>query len=150
MSLEEALNANTKAILAHNALLEKMMAGSKGAAPATKSAEAPAAKAAPKAAPAAPASKPATKKKAETTAEHVTERVKAFLKGGDEDERAVRKANVKAIIDYYGVDRFTAIDPASFDEALAFLDRFAEGEDPFAEEGEAGSEGEDGDDDGVI
>ena len=59
------------------------------------------------------------------------------------------KALVKAIIDYYGADRFTAIDPSKYDEALAFLDQYEAGEDPFAEEGEAEEEGSE-DDDGVV
>lgn len=148
MSLEDALNANTKAVLAHTAMLEKAFAAA-GGKTATAAPAKPADK--PAAAPAKPAGKPAaaaTKKKAETTAEHVAEKVKEYLKGGDEDERAARKANVKAIIDYYGADRFTAIDPASFDEALGYLDQFANGEDPFAEEGSAEEEGSD--DDGVV
>jgi len=146
MSLEDALNANTKAVLAHNALLEKMLAGAGG-----KTAPAPAAAAAP-AKPTAAAGKPAattTKKKAETTAEHVSEKVKAYLKGGDEDERAARKGHVKAIIDYYGADRFTSIDPSKFDEALDFLSQFEAGGDPFAEPGDADEEGSE-DDDGVV
>jgi hypothetical protein len=152
MSLEDALNANTKAVLAHNALLEKMLAGA-GGKPATAPAAAakPAAAAAAKPAAAAvakPGAKP-TQKKAETTSEHVSEKVKAYLKGGDEDERAARKAHVKAIIDYYGADRFTAIDPSKFDEALDFLSQFEAGGDPFADGEEAGEEGSE-DDDGVV
>ena len=149
MSLEEALNKNTAAVLAHNALLEKMLAGGKApAAPAagTKPA-APAAGTKP-AAPAAgkPAGKPAGKK-AETTAEHVAERVTAFLKVGDKALRDERKEQVKTIIDHYGADRFTNIDPASFDEALGFLKAYEDGEVPdFGDDG--GDEG-DGDDDMV-
>jgi hypothetical protein len=148
MSLEDALNENTKAVIAHTAILQKMLSGAK---PAAAGAAAPA-KPAAAAAPAKPAAKPAaaaTKKKAETTAEHVSEKVKAYLKGGDEDERAARKAHVKAIIDYYGADRFTAIDPSKFDEALDFLSQFEAGSDPFADEGEGEEEGSE-DDDGVV
>lgn len=146
MSLEDALKANTAAVLSHNTLLEKMLAGSKpaGAAPATKPAGAAAAPAT------KPTSKPAVKKKAETTSEHVAERVKAYLKGGSESERAARKGHVKAIIDFYGSDRFTSIDPASYDEALGYLDQFEAGEDPFSEGDEADADGTDGDDDGVV
>ena len=147
MSLEDALNENTKAVIAHTAILQKMLSGAKPAAAAPAK---PAAAAA--AAPAKSAGKPAaatTKKKAETTSEYVSEKVKAYLKGGDEDERATRKAHVKAIIDYYGADRFTAIDPSKYDEALGFLAQFEAGEDPFAEEGEGEEEGQE-DDDGVV
>lgn len=151
MSLEDALNENTKAVIAHTAILQKMLSGAKPAAPAAGSAAKPADKA--PAAPAKPAAAPAkaaaTKKKAETTSEHVADTVKNYLKGGDEEERAARKAHVKAIIDYYGADRFTAIDPSKYDEALAFLDQFAAGEDPFAEEGEGEAEDQE-DDDGVV
>lgn len=151
-SLEQALAENTKAVLAHNALLEKMLAGGKpaAAAGAAKPADKPAAAATkPAAAAGKPASKPATVKKAETTSEHVAEKVKAYLKGGDEDERAARKAQVKTIIDYYGVDRFTAIDPSKYDEALDFLSQYEQGGDPFADGEEAGEEGSE-DDDGVV
>lgn len=155
-SLEQALAENTKAVLAHNALLEKMLAGGKpaaaaAAAGAAKPADKPAAAATkPAAAAGKPASKPATVKKAETTSEHVAEKVKAYLKGGDEDERAARKAQVKTIIDYYGVDRFTAIDPSKYDEALDFLSQYEQGGDPFADGEEAGEEGSEDDDDGVV
>ena len=149
MSLEDALNANTKAVLAHTAALEKMLAGAKPAAGAATKPPATTAAAATK--PAAAATKPATttKKKAETTSEHVSEKVKAYLKGGDEDERAARKAQVKTIIEYYGVDRFTAIDPAKYDEALDFLSQYEQGGDPFADGEDAGEEGSE-DDDGVV
>lgn len=153
MSLEEQMAKLTAAVEKQNSLLEKMIAGASSKPASAPAATKPADKPATKPAENKPAAtKPAaatTKKKAETTAEHVAERVKDYLKGGDEDERAARKAHVKAIIDYYGADRFTTIDPASFDEALGFLDRFAAGEDPFAEDGDAGEEGQD-DDDGVV
>lgn len=147
MSLEDAINANTKAVTANTALLEKMMASAPkvgetvaGKAPATTT---PATKTP------TTTSKPAVKKKAETTSEHVAERVKSYLKGGDESERATRKGHVGAIIGHYGVDRFTAIDPSDFDTALGYMDAFAEGENPFADGDDGAGEGQQ-DEDGIV
>lgn len=146
MSLEEALNANTKAVLAHTAVLEKMLGGAKPAAAGTKPAAAAAA-AATKPAASAPAKTTTTKKKAETTAEDVAAKVTAFLKVGDKALRDERKEQVKTIIDHYGADRFTNIDPASFDEALGFLAAYEAGEVPDFGDGdtEGGGDGEDDD-----
>lgn len=147
MSLEDALNANTKAVLAHNALLEKMLAGGTAAKPAA-AASKPAAADKPAAAASKPAAdKPKTttdKRKGEITAEHVTERVTAFLKTGDKETRDERKTQVKAIIDHYGADRFTNIDPAKFEEALGFLSAYEAGEEP--DFGDADGDEGDGDD----
>lgn len=146
MSLEEALNANTKAVLAHTAVLEKMLGGAKPAAAGTKPADT-------KAAGTKPATtKPAattTKKKAETTAEDVAAKVTAFLKVGDKALRDERKEQVKTIIDHYGADRFTAIDPASFDEALGFLAAYEAGEVPDFGDGDTDGGG-DGEDDDMV
>jgi hypothetical protein len=140
MSLEDALNANTKAVLAHNALLEKMLAGGKApAAGASKPADKPAS---------TPAKTPpkttTTKTKGEPTVADVTERVTAFMKVSDKDVRDERKAQVKTIIDHYGADRFTNIDPASFAEALGFLKAYEDGEEPDFGNGDEGG-GEDDD-----
>ena len=145
MSLEEALNANTKAVLAHTAVLEKMLGGTKPAAAGTK----PAAAAATKPAASAPAKTTTTKKKAETTAEDVAAKVTAFLKVGDKALRDERKEQVKTIIDHYGADRFTNIDPASFDEALGFLAAYEAGEVPDFGDGDTDGGG-DGEDDDMV
>jgi len=145
MSLEEALNANTKAVLAHTAVLEKMLGGAKPAAAGTK----PAAAAATKPAASAPAKTTTTKKKAETTAEDVAAKVTAFLKVGDKALRDERKEQVKTIIDHYGADRFTNIDPASFDEALGFLAAYEAGEVPDFGDGDTDGGG-DGEDDDMV
>lgn len=144
MSLEEALNANTKAVLAQNALLEKI-AGQKpgtavaaGAAAATKPAGAAAA--------GKPAGTTSSKKKAETSAEDVAKKVTEFLKVGDKALRDERKEQVKTIIDHYGADRFTNIDPASFDEALGFLAAYEAGEVPDFGDGA----GDDGDNEDMV
>lgn len=146
MSLEEAVNANTKAVLAHTAMLEKMLGGAKPAAAGTKPA---AAAAATKPAASAPAKTTTTKKKAETTAEDVAAKVTAFLKVGDKALRDERKEQVKTIIDHYGADRFTNIDPASFDEALGFLAAYEAGEVPDFGDGDTGGGG-DGEDDDMV
>lgn len=146
MSLEEALNANTKAVLAHTAVLEKMLGGAKPAAAGTKPA---AAAAATKPAASAPAKTTTTKKKAETTAEDVAAKVTAFLKVGDKALRDERKEQVKTIIDHYGADRFTNIDPASFDEALGFLAAYEAGEVPDFGGGDTDGGG-DGEDDDMV
>ena len=145
MSLEEAVNANTKAVLAHTAMLEKMLGGAKPAAAGTK----PAAAAATKPAASAPAKTTTTKKKAETTAEDVAAKVTAFLKVGDKALRDERKEQVKTIIDHYGADRFTNIDPASFDEALGFLADYEAGEVPDFGDGDTDGGG-DGEDDDMV
>jgi len=129
----EALEANTDAM--HS--LMKDSAGKTAAKPAAKAADKPAAKPAVK-----PAAKTTTKKGA-TSVEDLTERVTAYLKTGTKAEREERKDHVKTIIEHFGADRFTTIDPTSFDEALGFLDAYEAGEDPF---GGDGAEEEDEDD----
>ena len=140
MSLEDALNANTKAVLAHNALLEKMLAGGKAPAAATgKPADKPADK--------APAKTSTTKRKGEITVEDVAARVTAYMKVDDTEVRDERKGQIKTIIDHYGVDRFTNIDPSKFEEALGFLKAYEDGEEPDFGDGD---EGGDADDDGYV
>ena len=146
MSLEDALNANTKAVLAHNALLEKMLAGGKAPAAATgKPADKPASKPADK----APAKTSTTKRKGEITVEDVAARVTAYMKVDDKEVRDERKGQIKTIIDHYGVDRFTNIDPDKFEEALGFLKAYEDGEEPDFGDGDEGGDG-DGDDDGYV
>ena len=146
MSLEDALNANTKAVLAHNALLEKMLAGGKAPAAATGK---PADKSASKPADKAPAKTSTTKRKGEITVEDVAARVTAYMKVDDKEVRDERKGQIKTIIDHYGVDRFTNIDPAKFEEALGFLKAYEDGEEPDFGDGDEGGDG-DGDDDGYV
>tara|TARA_Y100000593_G_scaffold83521_2_gene157528 strand:- start:31203 stop:31637 length:435 start_codon:yes stop_codon:yes gene_type:complete len=85
-----------------------------------------------------------TKSKGATTAEDVADTVGKYLKTGSKAERDERKGHVKAIIDHYDVDRFTNIDPESFDEALGYLKAFENGEDPFDGGGQEEEEDEDG------
>ena len=144
MSLEEAIKANTAAVLEHTAQLKLMLGGAKPAAAGTK----PAAAAATKPTASAPAKTTTTKKKAETTAEDVAAKVTAFLKVGDKALRDERKEQVKTIIDHYGADRFTNIDPASFDEALGFLAAYEAGEAP--DFGEGDTDGDGGEDEDMV
>ena len=143
MSLEEALNKNTAMMAKHNELLEKMLAG--GDKPAGKPADKPAGK--PAATPAKTPPKTTTSKtKGDPTVEDVTERVTAFLKTGDKDTRDERKAQVKTIIDHYGADRFTTLDPSNFTEALGFLKQYEDGEMPdFGNDDGSDNDGSDGD-----
>lgn len=73
------------------------------------------------------AKKPATTKKV-TSEEEVAKVVTAYLKTGDKDERATRQGHVMQIVEHYGADRFTLIDPESFDEALGYLKAFESGD----------------------
>ena len=61
-------------------------------------------------------------------------------------KRAERKANVKAIVDYFGAAKATEIDPDNFDEALKYLQQYIDGETPDFDGG--GEEG--GDDDALV
>lgn len=147
MSLEDALKANTAALERHTATIEKMLAGAGAAAkpaaakaaekPADKPAEKPAAKAAAK-----PAAK-TEKAKGQMTSDDVATIVTKFLKTGSAEEREERKTQVKTIIDHYGADRFTNIDPAHFEEAIGFLRVYEEGGVPdFGDESGAADEDE--------
>jgi hypothetical protein len=131
MSLEEALNENTKAVLAHNALLEKMLAGGKPAASAATGTKAPAASGtkAPAAAGAKPAAGKAPTKPALTT-EVVAERVTSYLKTGSKEEREAHKEHVRLIIEHYGATKFTAMDPEDMAAGMADLDTFEAGNTP--------------------
>lgn len=145
MSLEEALNKNTAAVERHNELLEKMLAKG-GSAPAAKTeekAEKPAA---------STKAKPTASTKAKPTAKKITvDDVAAafgkYLKTGDTEQREEAKANVKAIVDYFGAAKATAIPEADWPEALRYLAQYEAGETPEFDGGEGGEGDEDGDGD---
>ena len=145
MSLEEALNKNTAALTRHNELLEQMLAKG-GSAPAAKTekaeekAEKPAAST--KAKPTAAKAKPAAKK---ITVDDVAAAFGKYLKTGDTEQREEAKANVKAIVDYFGAAKATAIPEADWPEALRYLAQYEAGETP---EFDGGEGDEDGDGDG--
>ena len=140
MSLEEALNKNTAAVERHNELLEKMLAKG-GAAPAAKTEEKPEKPAA------STKAKPATTKK-KTTVDDVAAAFGKYLKTGDTEQREEAMANVKAIVDYFGAAKATAIPEESWDEALGYLAQYEAGETP---EFDGGPEGdEDGDEEEAL
>lgn len=130
--LTTALEANTAAI---NKMIEmsggKASAGAKAAAAEKPTAEKPA------------AAKKAAGGKKKTSVDDVAAAFGAYLGIKDADERAERKANVKAIVDYFGAAKATEIDPDNFDEALKYLQQYIDGETPDFDGG-----GEDGGDDG--
>lgn len=147
MSLEEALNKNTAAVERHNELLEKMLAKG-GSAPAAKTeekAEKPAASTKAKPAASTKAKPAATKKK--TTVDDVAAAFGKYLKTGDTEQREEAKANVKAIVDYFGAAKATAIPEADWPEALRYLAQYEAGETPEFDGGPDGDEdgGEDED-----
>lgn len=150
MSLEEALKANTAALERHTALLEKGIAAASGkAAPSTGGK--PAATGGKPAGGKPAGGKPASKPKGPTV-EDVAARVTGYLKGVESKaERDERKEHVRRIIEYYGVEKFTAIDEGSFVEALAMLDTFEAGNEPelLADPDNEGGEDE-GDDDNMV
>ena len=148
MSLEEALNKNTAAVERHNELLEKMLAKG-GSAPAAKTeekVEKPAAST--KAKPAASTkAKPADTKKKKTTVDDVAAAFGKYLKTGDTEQREEAKSNVKAIVDYFGAAKATAIPEESWDEALGYLAQYEAGETP---EFDGGPDGDEDDEDEAL
>lgn len=77
--------------------------------------------------------------KKKTTVDDIAAAFGGYLGIKDKDEREVRKVNVKAIVDYFGVDKATNLDPANYDEALRYLQQYIDGETP---EFAGGDEGE--------
>ena len=138
--LTAALEANTAAI---NKMIE--MSGGKPAAGAKASTAAKEDKTESKPAGAKAGAKAGGKKK--TTVDDIAAAFGGYLGIKDKDEREVRKANVKAIVDYFGVAKATELDPGNFDEALRYLQQYIDGETPDFDGGD-GDEG--GDDDEAL
>lgn len=134
-----AMEKLTAALEANTAAINKMisMSGGKPAAAAKTEAKE---EAAPKKAAGA---KAGGKKK--TSVDDVAAAFGAYLGIKDADERAERKANVKAIVDYFGAAKATEIDPDNFDEALKYLQQYIDGETPDFDGG-----GDDGDGDEAL
>ena len=128
MSLEEALAANTAALEANTAALTGGKASTGTAAKKT------------------PAKKPAAKKPAAVTVDVVAEKFGAFLNSGSAAAKKKAKVIVKGIVDNYEAERITKIDPDSFEEAIAFLKQYQDGEDPL----ELFESEDDDDDDGMV
>lgn len=136
-----AMEKLTAALEANTAIQEKMLAALKGGGGAkAAAADKPAADK-----PAAAKPKAAGGKK-KTSVDDVAAAFGAYLGIKDADERAERKANVKAIVDYFGAAKATEIDPDNFDEALKYLQQYIDGETPDFDGG--GEEG--GDDDALV
>ena len=137
----------TAALEANTAIQEKVLAALKGGA-ATGGTEASSAAKEDKPAadkPKASGGKAGGKKK--TTVDDIAAAFGGYLGIKDKDEREVRKANVKAIVDYFGVAKATEIDPDNFDEALKYLQQYIDGETPDFDGGD-GDEG--GDDEALV
>jgi hypothetical protein len=138
MAFEELLTRLADSLDANTAAMNKMIEQS-GGKPAAKPASKPAGK---------PAAKPAAKGKAkesEIKIEDVAERIGAYLKTGDKETRAEHKEQIAAIMDHYGVERFTLIPMDHMERALAMVDEFEEGNTPeelASEEEDGGEEGE--------
>lgn len=129
----------TAALEANTAIQEKVLAALQGGKAASAKTET---KAAPKT-----ESKPAGTKaggKKKTSVEDVAEAFGGYLGVKDKAEREERKANVKSIVEYFGVNKATEIDPDSFDEALGYLQQYIDGETPeFDGAPDAGGEDDD-------
>ena len=141
-----AMEKLTAALEANTAIQEKMLAALKGGGSAkAAAADEPAAEKPAADKPAAAKPKAAGGKK-KTGVDDVAAAFGAYLGIKDADERAERKANVKAIVDYFGAAKATEIDPDNFDEALKYLQQYIDGETPEFDGG--GEEG--GDDDALV
>lgn len=135
-----AMEKLTAALEANTAAINKMISMSGGKPAAGAKASEAKEEAAPKKAAGA---KAGGKKK--TTVDDVAAAFGAYLGIKDADERAERKANVKAIVDYFGAAKATEIDPDNFDEALKYLQQYIDGETPDFDGG-----GDDGDGDEAL
>lgn len=118
MSLEAALDRNTAAIEKQTALMEKL-AGGKAAATTT----APAAST-----PAKTAAKPAAAKA--PTTDDLRFAAGNYLGVTDPAEREARKANVKSMIDHFGVGKVTEIPAENIAEAIGYFKTLTEGGTP--------------------
>lgn len=147
MSIEKLIEENTAALNRLAAVMEKGVAAGAAKAAAGKPADKPTDKPSGK-----PSGKPAASKpKAGPTQDEVAEKVTAYLKGvTDKAERDERKDHVRQIIEYYGAEKFTAIDADKYAEALSMLDDFEAGNTPALLADPDNEGGEDGDDDNMV
>ncbi len=141
-----SIEALTAALEANTAIQTKVLAALSGKAAGGAAAGAAAGKPAAAAA-GKPAGKPAAGKPKKTTVEDIAAAFGGYLGIKDKDEREVRKGNVKAIVDYFGVAKATELDPTNYDEALAYLQQYIDGEEPDFDGG-AGGEGDE--DEGAL
>lgn len=73
-----------------------------------------------------------------TTVDQVAKIVGGYLTEGDRAEKAEAKKNVMKIVEHFGAERVSLIDPAKFDDVLAMVEAYKEGEDPL-DEGDDGA-----------
>jgi hypothetical protein len=131
MSIEKALADLTAAVTAQTALMTSL-AGKAGAATTG-------------AAGAATGGKPASTKAAETpkakTIEDVRVAASAWLGVEDPAARATAKAQMKTIIDHFGIEKATAVSAEQIPEMLAYIAAYQKGEKPdFMNEADAGGD----------
>ena len=136
-----AMEKLTAALEANTAAINKMISMS-GGKPATAAKTEAKEEAAPKKAAGA---KAGGKKK--TTVDDIATAFGGYLGIKDKDEREVRKGNVKAIVDYFGVAKATELDPSNYDEALKYLQQYIDGEEP---DFDGGGDGEGEEDEGAL
>lgn len=142
MSLEALLTRLADSLDRNSAAMEALNKKAGGSAPAA--ADKPAAS---KPAANKPAAGKASGGKAKAlTVDDIAEAFGGYLKGGDADARAEAKDNVKAILNHFGVERASHIEPENFAEAMKYLKQFQAGETPDFMNDDGGDE--DGGDDG--
>ena len=79
------------------------------------------------------------------TLTNVTDKFGEYLSVEDEDERAERRANVRKIVDHFGVAKASALDESDYAEAIKMLDTYEAGDEP-----DFGGEDEAEDEDGAL
>lgn len=127
MSLEAKIEALTAAVEANT---EAVLAAAGGAAKAPAKSGTVAKK--------TTAAKKTTKKA--PTADDLAEQFGSYMKTGSKDARDEAKANVKAIIGHFDVDRITNLDEENYAEALELLAKFKAGENPLDDDEEEGDD----------
>lgn len=143
MSVEALLTRLIESLDRNSTAMEALNKKAGATAPATS--DKPAASGKPAASNKPAASGKAGSKAKALTVDDIAEAFGGYLKGGDADARAEAKDNVKAILNHFGVERASHIDPGDFAEAMKYLNQFKAGETPdFMNDG--GGEG--GEDDG--
>lgn len=142
MSLEQAIKELTVQVTRQNDNLEKMLATASASKTATADVKTPAKTPAKAAAAKTPAKTPAKAAAKKTTVDDIAKAFGGYLKTGDSEAREAAKANVKSIVDYFGVAKATAISEDDWAEALGYLAQFEAGEEVEFSGGEEGGEEE--------
>jgi hypothetical protein len=135
--LEEAIKANTAAVVRQNELLEAMLKGAK--APATAAASTGKTETAPetgKAATTAPKGGKGSKAPKAPSEDDIRTAFGAYMGVKDKEQREERKGHVAAMIAHFEVERVTAIPEDKRADALAYLKQLEAGETPDYAQGE--------------